>query len=342
MGGLWWYRRGLSSKLVAPMSAQHDHAHHDHGHDHHDHDHSRGHSHDHSHDHGHHHVHTGSERRLLAALVLIGVFMVVEVIAAFYSQSLALLADAGHMLTDTVSLGLAWAAIRISRRPADHLRSYGYDRVQVLAAFLNGVTLLAISVWIVVEAAMRLINPVTVHGEPMFVVAVLGLLVNIAAFAILHGGAKENLNMRGALIHVLGDLLGSVAAIVAALVILWTGWMQADPLLSALVAVLILRGAWQITKQSAHVLLEGAPDDLDIAELQAALPRAVAGLTDIHHVHAWMLSPEKKMLTLHARVSGEGDADRVTREINDFLSERHGIAHVTVQIERDACSEPHH
>lgn len=268
--------------------------------------------------------------------------MVVEVAAGFYSQSLALLADAGHMLTDTVSLGLAWAAIRISRRPADHLRSYGYDRVQVLAAFLNGVTLIAISVWIVAEAAMRLVNPVTVQGQPMFVVALIGLGVNIAAFAILHGGAKENLNMRGALIHVLGDLLGSVAAIVAALVILWTGWMQADPLLSALVAVLILRGAWQITRQSAHVLLEGAPEDLDIALLQIELPKAVVGITDVHHVHAWMLSPEKKMLTLHARVAGEGDADRVTREIGSFLSERHGIAHVTVQIERDACSEPHH
>lgn len=323
------------------MTAKHDHSHHDHGHDHH-HGHDHSHAHDHHHDHGHAHVHTGSERRLLAALALIGVFMVVEVIAAFYSQSLALLADAGHMLTDTVSLALAWIAIRISRRPADRLRSYGYDRVQVLAAFVNGVTLLAISVWIVVEAVLRLMNPVTVQGEPMFVVAVLGLLVNIAAFAILHGGAKENLNMRGALIHVLGDMLGSAAAIVAALIILFTGWMQADPLLSALVAVLILRGAWQITKQSAHVLLEGAPEDLDIAKLQIELPKAVAGVTDVHHVHAWMLSPEKKMLTLHARVSGERDTDLVTREIGEFLSQQHGIAHVTVQIERDACAEPHH
>lgn len=268
--------------------------------------------------------------------------MVVEVVAAIYSQSLALLADAGHMLTDTVSLALAWAAIRISRRPADHLRSYGYDRVQVLAAFVNGIALLAISAWIVVEAAMRLINPVTVQGEPMFVVATIGLIVNIAAFAILHGGAQENLNMRGALMHVLGDLLGSVAAIAAALVILWTGWMQADPLLSALVAVLILRGAWQIAKQAAHVLLEGAPEDLDIAKLLTELPKAVVGVTDIHHVHAWMLSPEKKMLTLHARVNGEGDADHITREINEFLNERHGIAHVTVQIERETCLEPHH
>ncbi|MES2489645.1 MAG: cation diffusion facilitator family transporter [Pseudomonadota bacterium] len=322
------------------MTAKHDHTHHDH-----DHDHSHGHAHhdhDHGHGHGHHHVHTGSERRLLAALALTGLFMVAEVIAGFYSQSLALLADAGHMLTDTVSLGLAWMAIRISRRPADHLRSYGYDRVQVLAAFLNGVTLIAISGWIIVEAALRLMNPVTVQGQPMFVVAVLGLGVNIAAFAILHGGAKENLNMRGALLHVLADMLGSVAAIVAALIILFTGWMQADPLLSVLVALLILRGAWQITKQSGHVLLEGAPEDLNIAQLQAELPKAVAGVTDVHHVHAWMLSPEKKMLTLHARITDDCDTDQVTREIGEFLSQQYGIAHATVQIERDACAEPHH
>jgi cobalt-zinc-cadmium efflux system protein len=327
------------------MTATHDHAYHaaDHGHSH-DHDHGHDHDHSHHHGHGHHHAPTGGEKRLLLALALTGLFMVVEVAAGFLSGSLALLADAGHMLTDTISLGLAWAAIRISRRPADLRRSYGYDRVQVLAAFVNGFTLIAISAWILVEAALRLINPIVVQGESMFVVAVVGLGVNIAAFAILHGGARENLNMRGALIHVLGDLLGSVAAIVAAAIILWTGWMQADPLLSALVALLILRGAWQITRQSGHVLLEGAPEDLDIARLQADLPLAVAGVTDIHHVHAWMLSPEKKMLTLHARVSGENDtdADRITREIGDFLGQRHGIAHVTVQIERDTCSEPHH
>ena len=279
---------------------------------------------------------------MLAALTLTAVFMLVEVAVALYSHSLALLADAGHMLTDAVSLGVAWAAVRISRRPADHLRSYGYDRVQVLAAFLNGVTLLALSCWILVEAGLRLVKPVSVQGQPMFVVALLGLAVNIAAFAILHGGAKENLNMRGAIIHVLGDLLGSVAAIVAALVILTTGWMQADPLLSALVALLIFRGAWLVTRQSAHVLLEGVPEGLDVVALQADLPKAVAGVTDVHHVHAWMLSPENRMLTLHARVAGMDDADRVTREIGSYVRERHQIAHVTVQIERDGCAEPHH
>ncbi|MGH8505413.1 MAG: cation diffusion facilitator family transporter [Stenotrophobium sp.] len=307
------------------------------------HDHEHDHDHDHGHGHSHGaHAHGGSEGRLLAALLLIALFMVVEVIAGFLSGSLTLLADAGHMLTDSISLGLAWAAIRISRRPADAMRSYGYDRVQVLAAFVNGVTLIAVSAWIVVEAALRLWQPVQVHAQPMLVVAIAGLCVNLLAFAVLHGGGAENLNMRGAIVHVLSDLLGSVAAIIAALIILQFGWVQADPLLSVLVSLLILRSAWRITQQSGHVLLEGAPEGLDVSALQAELPQDVAGIIDVHHVHAWMLSPEKKMLTLHARIDATADADAVTREIGDYLGRRHGIAHATVQIERGHCNEPHH
>lgn len=320
----------------------HDHVHasehgHDHSHHHHDHEHGHG--------HGHAHIHlpaVGGERRLLAALVLTALFMVAEVGAGFLSGSLALLADAGHMLTDAVSLGLAWAAIRISRRPADRQRSYGYDRVQVLAAFVNGLTLMAMSVWIVVEAGTRLLHPVQIHATPMMTVAVLGLLVNIAAFAVLHGGAHDNLNMRGAVAHVLGDLLGSVAAIAAAGAILLWGWTQADPLLSALVALLILRSAWRLTRQSGHVLLEGVPEDFDADGLEAELPRAVAGVADVHHVHVWMLSPEKKMLTLHARIADAADPDRVTHDINVYLGRHHGISHVTVQIEKNTCAAPRH
>lgn len=278
----------------------------------------------------------------MLALLATGLFMAVEIVAGLLSHSLTLLADAGHMLTDTISLALAWAAIRISRRPADARRSYGYDRVQVLAAFVNGFTLIAMSLWIVVEAVLRWFNPVTVLAGPMLLVAVIGLLVNLVAFAILHGGAEENLNMRGALIHVLGDLLGSVAAIAAAAVILWTGWMQVDALLSALVALLILRGAWQLTRQSGHVLLEGAPEGFDASRLEAELPGQVAGVIDVHHIHAWMLSPEKKMLTLHAQVDAEADADRITQEITVYLGREHGIAHVTVQIEKLVCAERHH
>ncbi|HWU68721.1 MAG TPA: cation diffusion facilitator family transporter [Stenotrophobium sp.] len=307
----------------------------------HDHDHDHGHGHGHGHG-AHAHAHGGSERRLLAAVVLTALFMVTEAVAGILSGSLTLLADAGHMLTDAISLTLAWAAIRISRRPADARRSYGYDRVQVLAAFVNGCTLIAISVWIVIEAALRLWRPVEVHAQPMLLVAIAGLCVNLLAFAILHGGAGENLNMRGALVHVISDLLGSIAAIIAAVIILQFGWMQADPLLSVLVSLLILRSAWNITRQSGHVLLEGAPEGLDVATLQSGLVQDIAGVSDIHHVHAWMLSPEKRMLTLHARIDDAADADAVTREIGDYLGRQHGIAHATVQIERGNCSEPHH
>lgn len=329
----------------------HDHHEHDHKHDTgdacgHDHGHIQARAHHDGHNHGsthshHDHNHGASERRLLIALALTFGFMFVEAAAGFWSGSLALIADAGHMLTDAVSLGLALAAIRISRRPADARRSYGYDRMQVLAAFTNGFTLIALSLWILGEALWRLFHPQPILAQPMLIVASIGLVVNLVAFAVLHGGG-DNLNMRGAVAHVLGDLLGSVAAIVAALAILFCGWLFADPLLSALVSLLILRSAWPLTQQSAHVLLEGAPDGFDAAALEAELPRAIPELLNIHHVHVWMLCPEKPMLTLHACVREQADADAVTRQINTYLQKQHRIAHATIQIERNACAEPHH
>lgn len=315
------------------MSTSHHH-HHDHAHEH---EHSHGHSHAH-----HDHTHGANEKRLLIALALTASFMFVEAAAGIWSGSLALIADAGHMLTDAVSLGLAWAAIRISRRPADIRRSYGYDRMQVLAAFANGLTLIALSVWIIGEAVWRLFNPHPVLASPMLVVATIGLAVNLIAFGVLHGSGGDNLNMRGAVAHVLGDLLGSVAAIVAALAILYCGWLFADPLLSALVALLILRSAWNLTHQSGHVLLEGAPDEFDVGALATELPRVIPGVRNIHHVHAWMLSPEKPMLTLHACIEPEADADTLMRQINAHLQKHHRIVHATIQIERGECAEPHH
>jgi cobalt-zinc-cadmium efflux system protein len=316
------------------MSAPHHH----HGHDHaHDHDHKHGPAQEH-----HDHTHGASERRLLIALLLTALFMGVEAAAGWYANSLALLADASHMLTDAVSLGLAFAAVRISRRPADARRSYGYDRMQVLAAFLNGVALIVLSLWITVEAALRILHPAPVLAGPMLVVAIAGLAVNLLAFGVLHGGDKDNLNMRGAIAHVISDMLGSAAAIIAALAILLYGWTQADPLLSAVVALLILRNAWQITRQSAHVLLEGAPDGFDVTALELELPRAIAGIRNVHHVHVWMLSPEKPMLTLHACIELHADADALTQQINHYLHKHHKIAHATIQIERGDCAEPHH
>ena len=195
---------------------------------------------------GHHHTHShadpsgGNEKRILWAMALTGSFMFAEVIGGILSGSLALIADAGHMLTDFAALALSWAAFRASRRPNDTKRTYGYHRFQVLAAFVNGLTMVLIVGWILFEAVRRLMEPVEILAGPMLVIAALGLVVNIIAFAILHSGAKENLNMQGAALHVLGDLLGSVGAIAAAGIILWTGWTPIDPLLSVLVALLIL------------------------------------------------------------------------------------------------------
>ncbi len=280
---------------------------------------------------------SGGERRLFWAMLLTASFMVAEVVGGLLSQSLALLADAGHMLTDTAALGFAWVAFRIARRAPDARRSYGYQRFQVLAAFINGATLVAIVAWILIEAVQRLREPVEVLGGLMLTIAVLGLLVNIAAFWILHGGDRANLNIRGAALHVLGDLLGSVAAIVAAVIILLTGWMPIDPLLSVFVALLILRSAWLLLRQSAHVLLEGTPDHIDVARLRTAVVEAVPDVEDVHHVHAWSLTPERSLITLHARVRGDADHDEVMQGINDVLIRKFGVAHATIQIERGRC-----
>lgn len=289
----------------------------------------------------HAHAHVHDDRRMLWALMLTGGFMLVEVLGGMLSGSLALLADAGHMLTDTASLGLAFAAARAARRPADALRSYGYHRAQVLAAFINGALFIAIVVWIVYEAVMRLMTPITVLGGPMLVVAVLGLLVNIAAFVILHAGDQENINVRGALLHVLGDLLGSAAAIVAAVVILRTGWMPIDPLLSVLVALLILRSAWHIVRQSAHILLEGTPEDVDIAQLRAAIEGAVPGVLDVHHVHVWSLTHKHPLLTLHLTIDEHTDYGDTLQRAKNVLMKRFGIDHSTIQVECGACADVH-
>jgi cobalt-zinc-cadmium efflux system protein len=291
------------------------------------------HQHGHGHRHGHPHDSADSERRVLLALVLTGGFMVVEVIGGLAAGSLALLADAGHMLTDTLSLALAFVAFRIGRWPHDTRRTYGYHRFQVLAAFVNGLTLVAIVGWIAIEAARRLLEPVEVLGGLMLAVAVIGLTVNVAAFAILHGGDRRNLNVRGAALHVLADMLGSVAAIVAALVIGIAGWMPIDPLLSLVVALLILRSAWILLRRSGHILLEGAPEWLDEAELRGALVAAVPVVLEVHHVHAWMLTIERPLITLHARVAPGVDQQEALRAIHRALADRFGIEHATVQIE---------
>ena len=284
----------------------------------------------------HSHSHHGSETRLAIAAALTGLFMVAEVVGGVISGSLALIADAGHMLTDFASLTMAWFAFRLSRRPADWKRTYGFDRFQIIVAFANGLTLFFIAGWIVFEAIQRLIEPVEVLGPVMAVVAAAGLAVNIGAFLVLYGAGAENhnLNMRGAMLHVLGDLLGSVAALVAAGVIILTGWMPADPILSILVALIILRGAWRVVSESVHILLEGSPAELDVEAVVADLTDNIDGVERIHHVHAWSITQERCMLTLHAVIASDLAATDAISAIKKRLKEDHRIDHATIEVER--------
>jgi cobalt-zinc-cadmium efflux system protein len=295
----------------------------------------------HTHAHGaaHVHRHASSEARLGWAALLTGGFMLAEAVGGLVSGSLALIADAGHMLTDAASLTLAWLAFRIARRPADWRRTYGFHRFQVLAAYSNGLALFFIAAAIGYEAVQRLREPVEVLAGPMLAIAILGLLLNLAAYLVLHGAGRDNLNVRGAMLHVLSDLMGSAAAILAALVILWTGWTPIDPLLSVLVAALILHSAWGLVRDAGHILLQAAPAGLDVRRLEAELEAAIPGVEDIHHVHAWSLTEERPMVTLHARVADARDGGRVAAAIKAHLRARYGVTHATVEIECEGCAD---
>jgi len=298
-----------------------------------------GHAHEQGHVHDHHHG--GDERneaRIGIAALLTGSFMGVELVGGILAGSLALIADAGHMLSDFGSLALAWIGFRMARRPADSRRTYGFRRFPVLAAFVNGITLFAIAIWIVVEAVQRLMAPHEIQSGLMLWIATAGLLVNIAAFAVLHGADRDNLNVRGALLHVAGDLLGSVAAIAAALIIMGTGWVAADPILSVVVALIILRSAWGLTAESGHILLEGAPRHLDLDAVMDDLSAHVAGVLDIHHAHLWSLDGRRSMITLHARIATGASGPDVVNRIKQRLRETHSVGHATVEIEEDDCA----
>jgi cobalt-zinc-cadmium efflux system protein len=290
----------------------------------------------------HRHKHVANERSVALAAALTGAFMIAEVIGGVLSGSLALLADSGHMLTDFAALALAWLGFRLTRRPADWRRTYGFDRFSVLVAFVNGIALFAIAVGIVIEAARRLHAPVQVAGGLMLSLALAGLAVNVIAFMILRTGDAGNLNIRAAVLHVLGDLLGSVAAVAAALVILATGWMPIDPLLSVLVALIILRSAWRIVAESGHILLEGSPPGFDARAVKEDIRAALPYVLDVHHVHAWSISEERPMVTLHANVAASTNATDAVRDIKRMLAEHFRITHATVEIEYGACvDEPH-
>jgi cobalt-zinc-cadmium efflux system protein len=289
----------------------------------------------HAYGHDHAAASEANERRIFWVMLITAAFMLVEAGGGVIAGSLALLADAGHMLTDAAALALAWFAFRLARRPADPQRSFGYHRAQVLAAFVNGAVLVAVVVGIAIEAARRLLAPITVDGTAMLVIGALGLAVNVVAFALLRG--EENINVKGAALHVLGDLLGSAAAVAAGLVIVQTGWTPIDPILSIVVGALVLRSAWALLVRSGHILLEGTPDWLDVNALRQELAAAVPGVEDIHHVHVWSLTTERSLITLHAAVAPGADRDAVLGGVHDYLVTHYGIGHTTIQLEEGAC-----
>ncbi|GAB4142333.1 MAG: cation diffusion facilitator family transporter [Sphingomonadales bacterium] len=286
---------------------------------------------------GHGHHHHANERAVLLAALLTGGFMFVEIAGGLITGSLALLADAAHMASDAAALGMAYLAFRFSHRPADTRRTFGFHRLQVLAAFTNGLLLIGAGIWIMAEAVERMMAPATVLATPMLMVAVLGLIVNLAAFFILHRADRANLNIRGALYHVVGDLLGSVAAIAAAMVIHFTGWMPIDPILSMLVTLLVLRAAWRLIRDAGHILLEGTPPHLDLETVRTDLVASIPAITDVHHIHAWALTEERPLMTLHATLAKDADMNDALLALKHRLFERFGIAHSTIELEQDGC-----
>ena len=286
----------------------------------------------------HNHTATGSNRsRLLTAFLVTALYMVAEVIGGWLSGSLALLADASHMLTDAAALLVALLAVQFASRRPDQRRTFGLLRLTTLAAFVNALALLVITVLIVWEAIQRFAQPQPVAGAMMLVVAIGGLLANLLSFWLLHRGSGEkNLNVRAAALHVLGDLLGSVGAIGAAIIILLTGWMPIDPILSILVSLLVLRSAWVLIKESTHELLEGAPTHIDVEKLQRNLVRSVPEVRNVHHVHLWQVG-EKPIITLHVQVIPPQDHDALLRHIHEFLHQHYQIEHATVQMEYQRC-----
>lgn len=324
--------------MATPSNSHSDHKGHDHSkvRDHHD----GGHDHDHDHS----HVPTvtkDNERKILISFFIIFTFMVVEAVGGVISGSLALLADAGHMLTDAIALGLAYLAFRLGRRAADGQRTFGYARFEVIAGFVNALTLFGIVGWIVYEAIERLQQPYEILAGPMMLVAVIGLLVNIFVLWYLTRGDTDHVNIKGAVLHVIGDLLGSVGAILASIIILYTGWTPIDPILSVLVALLILRSAWKLLKNTLHILLEGAPDNAGSTQITEHLLKTVPGLQDVSHIHVWSLTSGRVLATLQVQPIEGADLRSVVKQVEQELKTKFDIEHPTIGIDwdgMDRCS----
>lgn len=303
-----------------------------------------GHDHDHGHSHLpgevgalHSHAAHAPMRSLRIALTMTAVLLVVEVIGGILSNSIALLADAGHMFTDVAALGLSLFVAWFSRQPATPTKSFGYLRWEILAAFLNGAALLLISAAIVVESVLRLRNPQPVEGGLMLWVAAAGLVINIVSARILHPTSQSNMNVRGAYLHVLGDLLASVGTVVAAILIRYTGWLPADPIASFVTTALIMRGAWRLVRESVDILLEAVPKHIDLDAVREQL-LAIPGIEAVHDLHVWSVNPRMIAMSAHAICRNTDTQQHVLEHVHDAMA-LFGIGHITVQLEQTEMHE---
>ncbi|NQV25236.1 MAG: cation transporter [Rhodopirellula sp.] len=295
--------------------------------------------HSHGHDHSGHSHSTANRKRLLLTLVLAVGYMVAEIVGGLLSNSLALLADAGHMFSDVASLGLSVFAIWIADRPAGSQRTFGYYRAEILAALINGAALVVVSVFIVNEAWHRFSAPPEVQGGLMMWIAVGGLVVNLFGLAVLHGGKDHSLNVRGAWLHVMSDTLGSVAAIVAGLLIQNFGWYIADPIISAVISLLVVVSAWRLLSDSVWVLMQAAPPSIDVPKLEAALVET-PGVIEVHDLHVWTITSGMDSMSCHIVSDGSQPHNNLLQCVRDVVIRQFSIDHVTIQIEPEGFEEP--
>jgi cobalt-zinc-cadmium efflux system protein len=286
----------------------------------------------------HHHAHAGppasasQQRRLRVALALAAGYMLAELVGGWWTGSLALLADAGHMFSDVVALSLSLVAFRLAERPATPQQTFGHHRTEILAALAHGLILVGVSVFVLREALERLAAPREVLGGPMLAIAAGGLAVNLLALWVLDSGRRDNLNVRGAWLHVLSDAVGSVGAIAAGALIWAFGWTWADPAASLLIGALVVHSAWSLLREAVAVLMEWAPDHVDVPELERALA-ALPGVLAVHDLHVWTISSGRVSLSGHVVCADDRDPGKLLREVSDLLRDRFGIEHATVQIE---------
>ncbi|MBD7937931.1 cation transporter [Cytobacillus sp. Sa5YUA1] len=288
-----------------------------------------------SHHHSHSHTHHSSNNQnvLLLTFCLIFGFMLIEFIGGLWTNSLALLSDAGHMLSDAAALGLSYIAIKVAKRESTNKKTFGFKRFEILAAAINGVTLIVIAILIMIESVKRFISPPEVASLGMLTIATIGFLVNIVAAVILMKGDKdENLNVKSAFLHVIGDLLGSVGAIIAGLLIYFFGWGIADPIASLIVAILIINSGYRVTKEAFHVLMEGAPDGIQIEQIKASI-KTLNKVDDVHDIHLWTITSGFPAFSCHIVLNDDGHHDTVLKETKELLSHQFGINHSTIQVE---------